>query len=149
MKRIALVLVAMLVFGGMILSAQTTVLKVKVQTANVRSQPDTGAAVIKQVKLGTLLESKQKVGDWYEISVTNELGVSLTAYIHVNVVDVVTGGAVPTPEETRPVAPPVAVGPAAPGGSPGPRHELCSRGRECRRHQAHGRFRQLEPCLFR
>ena len=108
MKRIALVLVAMLVFGGMILSAQTTVLKVKVQTANVRSQPDTGAAVIKQVKLGTLLESKQKVGDWYEISVTNELGVSLTAYIHVNVVDVVTGGAVPTPEETRPVAPPVA-----------------------------------------
>jgi hypothetical protein len=91
----------------MVLSAQTTVLKVKVGTANIRSQPDTGAAVIKQVKLGTLLESKQKVGDWYEISVTNELGVSLTAYVHVNVVDVVSGGAAPTPEETRPVAPPV------------------------------------------
>ncbi|MBN1938148.1 MAG: outer membrane beta-barrel protein, partial [Candidatus Aminicenantes bacterium] len=93
----------------MFLSAQTTVLKVKVQTANVRSQPDTGAAVIKQVKLGTLLESKQKVGDWYEISVTNELGVSLTAYINVNVVDVVTGAApAPVPEEVRPVTPPVA-----------------------------------------
>lgn len=112
MKRIALVLVAVLVFGGMVVSAQSTVLKVKVQTANVRSQPDTGAAVIKQVKLGTLLESKQKVGDWYEISVTNELGVSLTAYIHINVVDVVTGAAaVPNPEETRPVAPPVAAVP--------------------------------------
>lgn len=109
MKRIALVLAAVLVFGGMVVSAQSTVLKVKVQTANVRSQPDTGAAVIKQVKLGTLLESKQKVGDWYEISVTNELGVSLTAYVHINVVDVVTGAAaVPNPEETRPAAPPVA-----------------------------------------
>jgi len=108
MKRIALVLVAMCVFGGMILSAQTTVLKVKVNVANVRSQPDTGAAVIKQVKLGTLLESKQKVGDWYEVSVTNELGVSLTAYIHVNVVDVVSGGVAPTPEETKPVTPPPA-----------------------------------------
>ena len=39
-----------------------TVLKVKVQSANVRSEPDMNAAVVKQVKLGTLLESRQNVG---------------------------------------------------------------------------------------
>jgi len=91
MKRFALVLIVSLVIGGLALSAQTIVLRVKVQSANVRTEPDTNAAVVKQVKLGTLLEAKQKSGDWFEITVTNDLGVNLTAYIHVNVVDVVSG----------------------------------------------------------
>jgi opacity protein-like surface antigen len=103
MKRIALVLVLALVLGGLTLSAQTTVLRVKVQSANVRTEPDTNSAVVKQVKLGTLLEAKQKAGDWYEITVTNDLGVNLTAYIHANVVDVMSGGAAVGREETQPV----------------------------------------------
>jgi len=103
MKRIALVLILALVLGGLTLSAQSIVLKVKVQAANVRTEPDTNSAVVKQVKLGTLLEAKQKAGDWYEVTVTNDLGVNLTAYIHANVVDVVSGGAAVGREETQPV----------------------------------------------
>jgi opacity protein-like surface antigen len=103
MKRIALVLVLALVLGGLALSAQTFVLKVKVQSANVRTEPDTNSAVVKQVKLGTLLEAKQKAGDWFEITVTNDLGVNLTAYIHSNVVDVVSGGGEVGREEAPPV----------------------------------------------
>jgi hypothetical protein len=103
MKRIALVLVLALVLGGLTLSAQTIVLKVKVTLANVRTEPDTNSAAVKQVKLGTLLEAKQKAGDWYEITVTNDLGVNLTAYIHSNVVDVVGGGGAVGREEAQPV----------------------------------------------
>lgn len=98
MKRIAVILVLALAIGGLALSAETTVLKVKVQSANIRTQPDINAAVVKQAKMGTLLESEQMVGDWYEVSVTNDLGVTLTAYIHANVVDVVSGGAAVQPE---------------------------------------------------
>jgi opacity protein-like surface antigen len=108
MKRIAVILVMVLVIGGLALAAETTVLKVKVQSANIRTQPDINAAVVKQVKMGTLLESEQMVGDWYEVSVTNDLGVTLTAYIHANVVDVVSGAA-----EAQPEAQPVVV-PAQP-----------------------------------
>jgi len=106
MKRIAVILVLALAIGGLALSAETTVLKVKVQTANIRVQPDINAAVVKQAKMGTLLESEQMVDDWYEVSVTNDLGVTLTAYIHANVVDVVSGGAEVQPE-AQPVVRPV------------------------------------------
>jgi len=103
MKRIAFVLILVLAIGGLALSTETTVLKVKVQTANIRTQPDINAAVVKQVKMGMLLESEQMVGDWYEVSVTNDLGVTLSAYIHANVVDVVSGGAAEVQPETQPV----------------------------------------------
>jgi hypothetical protein len=63
MKRITVALALVLAIGGLALSAETTVLKVKVQTANIRTQPDINAAVIKQVKMGTLLESSQTAGD--------------------------------------------------------------------------------------
>ena len=105
MKRIAVILVMVLMIGGLALAAETTVLKVKVQSANIRTQPDINAAVVKQVKMGTLLESEQMVGDWYEVSVTNDLGVTLIAYIHANVVDVVSGAAEVQPE-ARPVVRP-------------------------------------------
>ncbi|MCX6566267.1 MAG: SH3 domain-containing protein [Candidatus Aminicenantes bacterium] len=105
MKRIAVILVMVLVIGRLALATETTVLKVKVQSANIRTQPDINAAVVKQVKMGTLLESEQMVGDWYEVSVTNDLGVSLTAYIHANVVDVVSGAAEAQPEAQPVVRP--------------------------------------------
>ena len=106
MKRIAVALALVLAIGGLALSAETTVLKVKVQTANIRTQPDLNAAVIKQVKMGTLFESSQTAGDWYEISVTNDLGVTLTAYVHANVVDVISGPGLAVQPEAQPVVRP-------------------------------------------
>jgi hypothetical protein len=129
MKRFAVVFVMALVIGGLALAADTTVLKVKVATANVRTEPDINAAVVKQFVAGTLLEASQMVGDWWEISVTDSTGANVTGYIHANVVDVVSGGNQPTPEETQPVPkaqpartnapaynPGYAVAPSAPGG---------------------------------
>jgi hypothetical protein len=73
------------------LFSQNYILKVKVQTANVRMEPDFNSTVIKTLPMGALLESGNKLGDWYEISVQNEAGEAQSGYIHYMVVDVVAG----------------------------------------------------------
>ena len=81
--------------------AQTYVLKVKVQAANVRSEPDRNASVVKTLQLGTILESQNKLGEWFEIIVDDGRGNKLSAYINTSVVDIVSAGA------AQPVQPPV------------------------------------------
>jgi len=92
MKKEVLIgcLVYLLTLAGFA-AQEVFVLKVKVQQANVRSEPDANAPVIKQIKAGTLLESTQKLENWYEISITDEEGKTITGYIHASVVDVVSG----------------------------------------------------------
>lgn len=75
-----------------VLAGETFILKVKIQDANVRSEPDPNASVVKTLPLGTLLESDNKIGVWYEIIVLDEKGAKVSAYIHSSVVDIVSGG---------------------------------------------------------
>ncbi len=89
-KNIILMLSLFLVLGGALL-AKETILKVKVQTANVRSEPDPAAPVIAKLALGTLLESSGRDGSWYEIQVKNEAGKDAVGYIHNSVVSLVGG----------------------------------------------------------
>jgi len=111
MKRLRVFGFLLLIVGVALVAAQSKiVLKVKVQKANVRSEMNMTAPVIREVTQGTLLEATQKAGEWYEVSVTNDLGVSLTGYIHMNTVDEV--GAQPPPPpvvkpKPKPTPPPV------------------------------------------
>jgi len=108
MKRLRIFGVLLLVAGAGFLAAQSKiVLKVKVQRANVRSEMSLTAPVIREVPLGTLLEASQKSGEWYEVAITNDLGVSLTGYIHMNTVDEVGGGeeAPPPKPKAKPATP--------------------------------------------
>jgi hypothetical protein len=82
---------------------KTVVLKVKVQLANVRSEPDASASVITQVKQGALLESMGRVDSFYEVTVTDKDGKSVTGYIHGSVVDVIGGAEEKKEEPARPV----------------------------------------------
>lgn len=108
MKKIAIAALVVLAMSLAAYAVQTpTVLKVKVQTANVRAEADTAGAVIKQVKLGTLLESRAKVGDWFEITITTDAGNQAVGFISATVVDVVSGGQAPAPvREEAPVRQP-------------------------------------------
>jgi hypothetical protein len=106
-KKIFLVLICLLVLGWTLTglyAGQTQVIKVKVQVANVRSEPDANSTVVKQFKMGALLESTQKIGSWFEITVLDDNGNNISAYIHENVVEVVGGEAEPVP--ARAVQPP-------------------------------------------
>jgi len=100
-KALVIVMLLLVAFVGFS-AAKAIVLKVKVQSANVRSEPDTSASVVAQLKSGTLIEAKSKVDSWYEIAVKDKSGDSIVGYIHSSVVDVV-GAETPAPQEARPV----------------------------------------------
>ncbi len=119
MKKISVAVLCLVLLVGVGFAAQTPiVLKVKVQTANVRAEASTSGAVIKQVGLGTLLEARQKIGDWYEISITNETGANLTAYISASVVDALGVDQAPPPVREGAPVQPVQAAPAAPVSTP-------------------------------
>jgi len=92
MKRIvglSVIFIGFLAVG--LIAGPSVILKVKVQTANVRTEPDMSSAAVAQVKLGTLLESSNKVGDFYEISITDKDGRTVYGFIHASVVEVLGG----------------------------------------------------------
>jgi len=89
MKRIiglGIIFIGFLAVG--LIAGPQVVLKVKVQTANVRLEPDMLSGAIAQVTLGTLLESSGKVGDFYQISITDKDGKTVDGFIHASVVEV-------------------------------------------------------------
>ena len=115
MRKSPLIIVTMIVLCAAAGAFQAVQVKVKVQLANVRSGPDLGAAVITQLKHGTLLESNGRKGDFYEIAVADESGRIATGYIHANSIEVVSTPAVePAPAQ------PEAAAEQAPGFSAGP-----------------------------
>jgi hypothetical protein len=98
-------LVLVMVFAGWLLAKDETIVKVKVQTANVRSAPDAAAPVIAKVNAGTLLETSGRDGAWYEVTVNNQAGKEVTGYIHNSVVSEVSGEEEAEDEPSRPSAP--------------------------------------------
>jgi hypothetical protein len=90
MKRnIILALLFFLALGGMLLARGNMIIKVKVQTANVRSGPDASAPIVARAAAGTLLEVAGKEGAWYEVNVSDQSGKEVTGYIRDSVVEVV------------------------------------------------------------
>jgi len=92
MKRIvglSVIFIGFLAVG--LIAGPSVILKVKVQTANVRSEPDMSSGAVAQVKFGTLLESSNKVGDFYEVSIIDQDGRTIYGFIHASVVEVLGG----------------------------------------------------------
>ena len=79
-------------FSVLVFSGQNIIIKVNVQVANVREEPDSNSPIIKQVPVGTLFEAQSKIQNWYKILITNDAGNSVSAYINAIVVDVISGG---------------------------------------------------------
>ena len=88
-KSIIMVLLFVLVLGGALLARENTILKVKVQSANVRSEPDASAPIVARVAAGTLLEVASTAGAWFEVTVNDQSGKAVTGYINNNVVEVI------------------------------------------------------------
>jgi len=106
-KHSVFILVLSLLVSGYTARADSVILlKVRVLVANVRSEPDPASPVIARVKFDTRLESTRKIGDFYEISITDSQGKIVTGYIHSAVVEVVESKAVETlPKEEVPKPP--------------------------------------------
>jgi hypothetical protein len=100
-KNIIMVLLFVLVLGGTLLARENTIVKVKVQTANVRSEPDASAPIVARVAAGTLLEVASKTGTWYEVTVNDQSGKEVTGYIRDSVVEVINENEEATEAEPR------------------------------------------------
>ena len=106
MKKIIVFLAVSIIAAVGLRAQETKMLKVKVQAAIVRAEPDMNSSVVKQLNLGVVLESRQKIGDWFEIVVTDDRGATISGYISSSVVDVVSPvAAKPAPQPSPPPAP--------------------------------------------
>lgn len=106
MKKIILLsLLGTVFFAGALPAKENIILKVRVQTANVRAEPDAAAAVIARVSAGSLLESSGKSGTWYKVSVIDRKGKAVNGYIHDNVVELVGGEEGDNEADLSPVSP--------------------------------------------
>ncbi|HSQ34539.1 MAG TPA: SH3 domain-containing protein, partial [Candidatus Binatia bacterium] len=88
-KNVILALLFFLVLAGALAAREPVIIKVKVQMANVRSEPDTRAPVVAKVPGGTLLEVAGRAGDWFEVSVNDKAGREITGFIRNSVVEVI------------------------------------------------------------
>jgi hypothetical protein len=91
MKRtlgLGIVFIGFLAVG--LIAGSPVFLKIKVQTASVRAKPDMQSNIIRKLGEGTLLEAQKKVGDWYEVAVKTDVGISVVGYIHEMFVEVET-----------------------------------------------------------
>ena len=69
--------------------AETVKLKVVASTANVRLTPDLGSRIVGTASAGTILESAERLGDWYKVSLPpGRDGSEVTGYIHIKTVEV-------------------------------------------------------------
>ena len=66
-------------------------LRVTVQKANIRFDPDARSRIVDQVPLGSVLKSDVREGNWYRVILPpDENGIVRGGYIHINLVEVLT-----------------------------------------------------------
>ncbi len=69
---------------------QPVLLRVKSAMANLRQEPDPNSAIVTQLPQGSELVSLGLKGNWHEISILDRSGQTVTAYIHVNTVEIIS-----------------------------------------------------------
>ncbi len=71
--------------------AQNAKIRVKEEMASAYLRPDTSSQVVRQFPMGAMLESKQKLEEWFEISFQDDSGFIISAYIPASAVEVISG----------------------------------------------------------
>ncbi len=75
-------LIAFFLILPSITNAQEQKIRVVVDGASIRLQPDMESEIILSPPLGSVFEVEKKAGEWYEVKYTSEIGVLITGYIH-------------------------------------------------------------------
>lgn len=79
-------------FLGCLLAGFSAPIKVKVtvDNASLKAMPEIQAKTVARIPLNTVLDSEEKQGEWYKVTLDRE-GVKMTGYIHEMLVTEVTG----------------------------------------------------------
>jgi len=97
---ISLIIVFLLILPA-ISYAQKQRIKVVVRNASIRMQPNVDSEVVLDLPVGSTFEVEKKLGDWYEVKFTSDIGVLITGYIHSMFVEAIEE----QPEPEREVVP--------------------------------------------
>ena len=81
-----------------ITNAQEQKIRVVVEGASLRLQPNMESEIILSPPIGSTFEVEKKVGEWYEIKYSSEIGVLITGYIHEMFIEVEKEAAKPKDE---------------------------------------------------
>lgn len=95
---ISLIIAFILLLPAISHAQQKQRIKVIVRNASIRLQPNVDSEVILSPPIGSTFEVEKKIGEWYEIKFSSELGVLITGYIHSMFVDVIVAELEPEPE---------------------------------------------------
>lgn len=115
MKRLSRPAIAALALAALAAAAlpaaasaqETTLLKVVAARANVRLKPDLDSPVIGQIAKGTVLESANKIGDWYAVKLPPDAdGIVVSGYVHMSTVEITTDAGEEPAAEEAPAPPP-------------------------------------------
>jgi opacity protein-like surface antigen len=97
-KIIISLIIAFILILPAISHAQKQKIRVVVRNATVRMQPNMESEVILNPPVGSTFEVENKLGDWYEIKFSSEMGVLISGYIHSMFVNVVEEQPAPVPQ---------------------------------------------------
>jgi len=93
-----IILMLLLLQPGIFATENKTV-RVIVENASIRLQPDLQSEIIKSPPLGSIFTVEKRIGDWYEIKVKTDLGMVVPGFIHAMYVEPIE------PETALPVPP--------------------------------------------
>ncbi len=82
-----------------ITNAKEQKIRVVVEGASIRLQPNIESEIILSPPRGSKFEVEKKEGEWYEIKYSSEIGVVITGYIHEMFIDVEKEAAKPKPKK--------------------------------------------------
>jgi len=90
LKHIILVFIIPLALCPIYSDASEWKLKISVEKANIRLEPDIKSPVVSTALKGTILESYEKVGEWFRVVLgPDEKGFTVIGYIHLSDVDII------------------------------------------------------------
>lgn len=83
-------LIISLLFMTSIGESAISKLRVKGEKAPIRLKPTTESMVISHAPIGAILESEEKIGEWYKINLPpDEKGIVISGYIHQSIVEII------------------------------------------------------------
>lgn len=113
-KYLILLISYLLLLHPCILAAENETVRVIVENASIRLQPDLQSEIIKSPPIGSIFTVEKKVGDWYEIKVKTDLGMIVPGFIHAMYIELIE------PELVSPIPPKKAPEPAKKTSKPPP-----------------------------
>jgi len=102
---LSLIIISLFVLPTFV-QAEKQKIRVVVENASIRLQPNMESEVIENPPVGSVFESQKRIGEWYEIRFSSRVGVMITGYIHEMLVELDKGTPQPRREVAQPPPPP-------------------------------------------